>query len=417
MVFPVLKKIKSAAARLLGWCKAHKRITAAIVVLFIASVAGIMYESDRRWKASFPFALQELNTAIETGNLELLAKRIDFISLSHDAAKEVMMNTYLSPVGPNGPQIPDVMRTDPEQLRTMEQTIQQRLTKLFMENPDEAGGAEGRPKKEAPKGENVPEKERGIYFDKAQELLAKLEEEKAAAANNTEVVPNPDALKEPPVFPADLLTQLRERPFGVRRVSDTEAIVTTKVKHPQANMNVTINLHATNTPLGWRFDRIDGVGDMVRVYTAELRGFHLNREALFHARNAQILERMNRTAKVLDCEAMLAAERTDGSVAMILRVNGLNSGEDTFTAASITCRLYDGPDNEVLKQNFGLTQTVKPGKNFRIDYVQDYDATEPLSGVLRRQKRLACVPQVSSITLDSGQLLYVRPFMRYTEAK
>lgn len=410
-------KLKSALGRLFGWCKSHKLITAGLLVLLIAAVAGLMYERDRRWQASFPFALQELNAAIVAGNLDVLAKRVDFITLSRNAAKEVMLNMDLSPVGPNGPQLPDAMRTDPAQLRALEEAIQQRLYRLFTDKPTEETEKAAKPAKEAPKSEEVPENERGPHFDKAQLLLAEAAKEAAESGVKGEGLPDPDARKEPPMFPGNLLTQLREKPFGIRNVSEQEALVTAKIKHPQANMNVTLNLHAQNTPQGWRFDRLDGVGDMVRVYMAELRNFHLNREALFHARNAQILELMNRTAKVLDCEAMLASERPDGSAVMLLRVNGLNTGEDTFTAASITCRLFDGPDTEVLKQNFGLTQIVKPGKNFRIDYVQDYDANDPLAIVLRREKRLACVPQVSSITLSNGRLLYVRSFMRYTEPR
>lgn len=413
-----LAKLASAPGWLAGWCKSHKIISAGILVVIIVSVAGVMYERDRRWQASFTLALQELNAAIASGNLDVLAKRVDFIALSRHAAREVMLNMDLSPTGPYGPQLPDTMRTDPTQLRAMEEAIQKRLIRLFTEKPTEIPGeAPAQPKKEAPKGEEVPEAQRGPLYDKAQSLLADAKKEASKSSSRAAEPPNPDALKEPPAFPGNLLTQLHENPFVVRNESQTEALVTCKVKHPQANMNVTLNLHATNTPMGWRFDRLNGVGDMVRVYMAELRNFHLNREALFHARNAQTLELMNRTAKVLDCEALLASERPDGSVVMLLRVNGLNSGEDTFTAASITCRLYDGPDNEVLKQNFGLTQTVKPGKNFRIDFVQEYEEDEPVAVILRREKRLVCVPNVSSITLEAGRLLYVRPFMRYTESR
>lgn len=404
--------LKAGPARLAGWCLHHKIQAALVLVCLIALVAWGLYERQRRWEASFDFALLELNTAIATDNLDVLAKRVDFRALSKQMAEEILVNMDMNPVGKDGPQRPETLRADPDFRQTLESDVQKTLIRLFTEKP---AAEPVQAKKEAPRVEEIPAEQRGPMYDKAQTLLqeAALQEAKPSKG----APPNPDTMQEPPVLPSSLLTQLKENPFTVEKQDDSSAVVTTKVTHPQANLNVTLRLRAVHSPAGWLFNQLDGVGEMTRAYTAELNAFHAQREALFHARNASMLERMNRTAKILDCTAMLGVERPDGSVVMILRVEGLNSGDETFSAASITCRLFDAPESEAMKQSFGLTQTVKPGANFRINYVQDFEADDPFTPILRSRKTLTCLPQINSITLTSGKLLYVKPFSAFTEAR
>lgn len=403
-----LKRIMTSFFRL---CIRFKWVTLLVIVLMIAGTAAGTYYRQKQWEDSFDFALLELNMAIASGDLALLARRVDFNALSRTAAMDIMENMDATPVSQEGPVPPEENRRNPRRVQWLEVEVQKSLMKVFTEKPK----VEKEPaKKEGDKKDEVPAEQRGPMFDRAQEALAKKAAEAEAKVVTSHEPQDPDTLKPPPLLPPDLITQLITRPLQKERLTQDSATAVTKVDHKSAHMLMTLRLKARKTLEGWKFTSVDGLGQIVRIYMDELRAFNTYRESLFHARNVSTLERMNRTVKILDCVAMLGAEQKDGTVTMIMRVEGTNIGDEIFSAASVQCFLYDEPEHEVLRQQFGLTNVVKPNDNFRIDYVQDFEADDPFNAVLRKHKTLTCVPQVMSITLQEGKLLYVKPFSAYT---
>lgn len=410
-----MKKLMRVVINFFRLCIRFKWVTLGVTLVVLVGAAAGVYIRQKNWEASFDFALQELNMAVATGDLNLLAKRVDFTLLGRQVVKDIMDNMDATPVSEDGPVQPEANRHNPRRARWLESEVQKTLFKLFTEKPQAAG--EGTSKKEPDKKDEIPAEQRGPLFDRAQEVLARQAAEAAEGKGVDSGPPNPDTMVPPPMLPGDLLAQLQNAPFKVEKLTAETATAVTRVEHKKAHMAVTLRLVAQKTPLGWMFTRVDGLGQMVRTYMDELRAFNTYRESLFHARNASMLELMNRTVKIVDCVAMLGVIQKDGSVTLIMRVEGTNTGDDTFSAASMQCVLYDEPEHEVIRQQFGLTNVVKPNENFRINYVQDFEPDDPFNAILRNNKTLTCVPQVTSITLQRGKLLYVKPFSAYTNVR
>lgn len=407
-----MSRLKDSVTGFFRFCSRFKWISLTVVLLIAASIAATIYFRQQRWKNSLEFALTELNMAIAASDINTLTRRVDFSSLAKGMALDIIDNMGPTPVSEEGPMPPDQNFRNPQRIRWMEEQVQNALTKLFTDKPV----AVMEKKAVVDPNADIPADQRGPLFDRAREALA-LEAAKVETETKEEELPNPDKQRKPPLLPADLLQQLQTHLFTLEKTTGSTGSIVSRVEHPQARMAVTVRLYLENLPAGWTVRRMDGVGQIVRAYMDELHAFNSNRESLFHARNAATLEQMNRTAKMGACTARLGVVRPNGDVALIMRVEGSNTSEDTFTAASVQCTLHDKEGREILRRQFGLTSAVKPGQNFRIDSVYDFDASDPFTAILRANNSPTCTPQVMSITLSSGKLLYVKPSSAYTEQR
>lgn len=407
-----MSKLKDGFKGFFRLCRRFKWISLTVLLLIVASIAVTIYFRQQRWENSLEFALIELNTAIAASNMDVLTRRVDFSGLGNSMARDIIDNMGPTPVSEEGPVPPEQNYHNPLRIRWMEEQVQNALTRLFTDKPVAVMEKKTAPDPDA----DIPAEQRGPLFARAREALA-LEAAKVEAEKKQEDLPDPDKQRQPPLLPADLLQQLQARPFTLEKVIGSTGSIVTKVEHPQTEMAVTVRLFLEKLPTGWTVRRMDGVGQIVRAFMDKLNAFNSNRESLFNARNAATLEQMNQTAKMGACSARLGIVRPNGDVTLIMRVEGSNASDEAFSAASVQCKLFDKAGNEILRRQFGLTSVVKPGQNFRIESVYDFEASDPFAAILRANNNPTCTPQVMSITLSSGKLLYVKPSSAYTEQR
>lgn len=407
-----MSRLKAGFSGFFKLCRRFKWVSLMVVLLIVAGIGATVYFRQQRWENSIEFALIELNTAIATGDLDMLSRRMDFAGLASSMVLDIIDNMGPSPVSEEGPVPPNQNYRNPQRIRWMEEQLQKTLVKVFTDKPVAVMEKKAAPDPDA----DIPPEQRGPLFEKAREALA-LEAAKVEADKQQNPLPDPDKQRQPPMLPADLLQQLQNNPFKLEKVTGSTGTIVTRVEHPQAQMAVTVRLFLQNLPTGWTVRRLDGVGQIVRAYMDELNAFNSNREALFHARNDALREQMNRTADIQSCMARMGVARENGDVTLILRVDGINDSDEAFSAASVQCSLLDSAGKEVLRRQFGLTNVVKPGQKFSIDYVYDFEAADPFTAIVRANNNLKCVPQVMSVTLSSGKLLYVKPLSAYIESR
>lgn len=356
--------------------KRKKRRWIIIAVLVLMGVAAAWYLHQRREKAGFEYAVEQLNAAVASGDLAALSRWVDFDELTGSLAdiwSRVRSETLPAGAG----------------RRALQHKMQAALHEAFSELPRaEPEQKEESKAEKAGSGPKVEEKKKGFT-----------------------TIPAPV-----PVLPENFAAQLVAEPFRVRGRDGDHGLAATQIRHPGLGLQLPLQLAALRTSAGWRFMRLANADQVVRLWKKADEDFHIRREALFSARNAEIREIMNRHCCITECRAGVAKVEKDGSVLITVDLEGTNTGNEVLRSAGLHCRLEDQQGNLVDEKQISFSRRLEPATPFRQYWNFDYEAGTPQARLLLQRTGLVCKATVQAVSLENGKLLYPRPYSELEEA-
>lgn len=346
-----------------------------VSVLVLMGVAVTLYVRQRREKAGLEYAVEQLNAAVASGDLAALSRWVDFDELTGSLAD--IWNRVRSETPPTG-----------AGRRALQHKMQAALHEAFSEPPRATPEQEEKNEGKAGSGPKVEEEKKGFT-----------------------TIPSPV-----PVLPEDFAAQLAAEPFRVRGRDGDHGLAATQIRHPGLGLQLPLQLAALRTSSGWRFTRLANADHVVRIWKKANEDFHIRREALFAARNAEIREIMNRHCCITECRAGVAKVEKDGSVLITVDLEGTNTGNEVLRSAGLYCRLEDQQGNLVDEKQISFSRRLEPATPFRQYWNFDYEPGTPQARLLLQRRGLVCKAEVQAVSLENGKLLYPHPYSELEEA-
>lgn len=347
-----------------------------VSALVLIGVAAAVYVHQRREKAGLEYAVEQLNAAVASGDLAALSRWVDFDELTGSLAdiwSRVRSETPQAGAG----------------RRALQHKMQTALYEAFSEPPHAAP----EPKEEKDEGKTGSG--------------PKAEEEKKGFTT----IPSPVS-----VLPENFAAQLAAEPFRVLGRDGDHGLAVTQIRHPGLGLQLPLQLAALRTSSGWRFTRLANADHVVRIWKKADEDFHIRREALFSARNAEIREIMNRHCCITECRAGVAKVEEDGSVLITVDLEGTNTGDEVLRSAGLYCRLEDHQGNLVDEKQISFARRLEPATPFRQYWNFDYEPGTPQARLLLQQRGLVCKAEVQAVSLENGKLLYPHSYSELEEA-
>ncbi len=347
-----------------------RRLIAAALAVLIAAGGGF-WLWQRHKKASLDFAVEQLNLALAAGDTAALSRQVDFNALTGELA-DIWLQLKPAPEG----------TTYAAARRRLQDRMQHALHRAFVE-PRRAQPAGDESEKVGQAGKDrTPETKTGPF----------------------QAVPPPA-----PDLPEDFVEQLTATPFRAVETADGREAAMTRISHPVLGLVVDLGLISETTAEGRRFVGTVDAQRTVRLWKERYDAHRLRREALFHARNADIRSLMHRHCLITACRIGTAKVEADGSVLIVLDLEGVNAGDEILRSAHLRCRLRDGAGNLVDELPLNFERRVKPTDGFRQYWNFSYESGTPQAQVLAREKSLSCTTEVRAVSLQNGRIVYPRP--------
>ncbi len=366
-------------------------------VIFIVLAAGTGLFFYKRHVGSFEYALASLNTAIVAKDGIALATLVDFKKLSEDVAKSVQPILPQTPINPFAPTTIQKKPDSYRQQRIIEDTLQQMLLELVTA-PEIA--TETDPK---PTAKKITEGQGPLYS-----VVQEHQQRQQEAERQKRLTHDPEAVILPTFLPDDLLTQLQTKPFLFVVEENGRGIAETTIQHPTAGMNVRLRIEAHETPAGWRFMRLPEIQQIAQAYINNYQQAVLQKIDLFTRRNQDILQTMNQYCTVTSCLAQKGSTRPNGTVQFIVRLNAVNKGNIAIASGRVTCDFTDSTGSVLETHHFDIDRVVPPGEAFSLHWNNEFVANTPIAQALQSPFGMQCRPQVQTLTLADGTLLYLR---------
>ncbi len=361
-----LKPDKRTLVKVRRLARSRKARLAAVGFVAVALVGLGVFLLLQYRASTLGYTLNRLNQAVATRNVEELARRVDFVSLSHGLALVIAEATD---------------RQNAEAVFSMEHDIQQMLLELF------TGKAEKGEESRLPPGYTPPERQKAPLDD-----------------------PVFDILKKPThVVPPNLLEQLVARPFALQAEEGDLAVIETAVEHPQLGIELPVRLSLLRDPqTGWQVHDIANAPELVALFLDRVKQMEQDAQAAFEAENDRLLALMNTYYHVESCRAVLFPPDADDVVRLRLVLTGRNLGERELVASATMGELLDQDGAVIGTLRLENVRSVRAGDTFEHAWFYSFENRYPEVVAMLEAKSVSCRAIPATVSLGKGQLLYPR---------
>ena len=377
-----VKQLPGAVKRALRTRKVQLALAGIGVAALV--LAGVHVYLQKR-AATLEYAVAQLNEAIAKGNIEELARRVDFVALSRDLAAAIAAVQSDSASGAQ---------------QSYQDIVQKRLLALFAQGGEGSGGGHA-PAAEAPKSGHAPEGEAaGGHAPPA-----------GAGAPPPAPMDAPvfDILKKPiHILPPDLLAQLQAHPFAIQAADADAAILMTTLEHAQIHQEFTLRLGMHRTAEGWRVTGISRPEQFVRTFTDRIKTLEAEAVEAFEQENARIASLMSTYYHIDSCASVLFPPDSSGVVRLRVSLKGSNMGERDLVAAAAVCSLLGPAEDKLASLRLENTRAVKVGETFEHAWFYNFEERYPEVDALVAAKDVRCTAETSAVSMGRGVLLYPR---------
>lgn len=330
-----------------------------IAVLAIALCSVMLYRDAQ--KRDLAYVVQQINFAIASNNLELLEPYVDFLEMGKAFA--VDLHEYQG--------------RHPDEKESMKITEQLQVLVL-------AGFRTG---DETPEGKA---KEGG----------------KEDSAEKTSSVSKNVA---PPVLPPDLMTQLRAHPFRIQGSDGHVGILTSPIRHRALDYATELKLVARLEDSGWKIVGVANARELLAGNFAARKKLYESHVQAFLSENIQRDQLMNSHCFITDCRVFLARRESRDDSSLVINVEGYNMGTKNLLSSGFRCYLKNSTGKVLAVLPLNSTRKVGPSDFFQQNWQVELSEAFPETSLLLREEKLQCVADVTSVSIGSGQIVFLRP--------
>lgn len=341
-----LDSLKATLSPCVALCKRFRWFLIGTVTLVLLAIGGAYSWKQYQYYKSPEYVFVILQKALLPPQLDILAKYVDFTSLSTDLAQWIYVERP--------------------------------------ETPREGEGALA---------------VRHLADNIQRALLFALEQIRAAVKVKP---PDPKAPLDP--LPDGAIAQI----VATLKLQPTEhgvAILRAEIKHTQAEQTFILNFLLENRQgHGWLVTRIANAQDIVRQFVAAQENLTRQREEAFQERNRNTQRRMDAQIQVLSCTAHAKVLSEHNTPLLTMSVTGMNMGPASIHNLNFAARLSIA-DNTI-ERHINMAQRIQPGEHFTQTWNVDLNDT-PEDNALLRAGTLQCSARPHSMVLSSGEWLYI----------
>lgn len=344
-----------------------------LAVLAVGLCSVLLYRDGQ--KRDLPHVVAQINFAIATNNLELLEPYIDFLEMGKAFAAD------LSEYKGRHPNEKDV-RSSTEQLQV-----------LVLESL-RAGGILGENEKEGGEGKG----EHGA---------------KGTEHGGAEKSPTPPAQKNakdvPPVLPPDLLAQLQARPFTIQGSDGHVGILKSPIRYKALGYAGELKLVARLEDSGWKIVEIANAKELLAENFAARKKLYESHVQAFLTENFQRDQIMNTHCFISDCRVFLARRGSRDDSSLVINVDGYNMGTKNLLSSGFRCYLKNSNGKLLAVLPLNSTRKVAPSDFFQQNWQVELSEAFPETSLLFREETLQCSADVTSVSIGTGQIVFLRP--------
>lgn len=330
--------------------RTHKLISAIVLIMVLAGIGyGCYYGWQQyQYRRTSAYALEKFRQALAPPDSAALANIIDFNSLGADLAKAVKE------------QFP-FFKQGADQEREINRLLQTALLQRFME-PES-------------KGSQFPE-------DQSEEAQLR---------------------KNLRLLPQDFIDQFLSN-LSLTQTDEDNALLLSKINHPQLNQPFTLILSMKKGPQGWR------IGHLVnsRELAVQLRKAMLERYAalrnFYVEKNAQTTKKMDQLIPVQSCTAD-AGMLSDGKTALLI-VHALarNKGDVQVNNFNLDTTIKGRSGQTIIHRFLNAAKPVGPGEDFSHRWSFELDPADSHTRALLQDGPLQCSGVWHTLALNNGQV-------------
>ena len=373
----LLRPVAALLGTLTGFARRRPLLFTFVVLGLALTVGGglVFREMQARTKRTLEYATSQINQALATKDMALLATYVDLEAIAAQFAANLARTPGLVP----SPKADAKASTTRPKLQ---ETVLESLNGVLK-------GAEVK--------ESSAAKERSRFLNYLEYKGPVFED-----------------MKPPPVLPGDLLAQMVGRPFTVQAQDGEMGILSTPVEHPGAGISTRLRLLASNSPTGWKVREMANTQELLDLYKKSFDDFNSRREAVFHALNARIREVMSAHCYIILCDVVVDGIMPDGTVKVIVHIDGTNIGKNTLLTAGIRIRLFDAEGGELAEVPIGINNRIPVGTSFRQYYNLELNWPPELVARIKPLQKLRAAWDITAISLDNRLFLFPKPLSELT---
>ncbi|MBD5646683.1 MAG: translation initiation factor IF-2 [Desulfovibrio sp.] len=332
--------------------RAHKLLTALVVVVLVAGLGAGGYFGWRTWqfRQTSEYATEQLKAALSPPNTEELAKRVDFRALFAELSHAVARAFPFYKAGP-------------DQEHVLSQQLQTALLRRLREK--DAGPAKG--------------------------------EEPDAAAK----------LRQPLVlFPPDFLAQL---PAGLTlaETKGDSARIRTEITHPQLDVVFPLEFEMRRGPDGWTVRHLTNADEVAGLLRNALLARQKATVDVVLDKNEATLKRMESILPIQSCEAEAGLLSDGNTLLLMVLMRGQNQGGIQVNNMDLDTTIFGSHGDPVLTRHLNAAEPVYPGAAFSHRWSIELDAQSPEGQRVLGGIPLTCRPVWRSMGLSSAEVLHV----------
>jgi hypothetical protein len=354
-----LKPSKRALVRVRKLLRSRKvRLgLAGLCVLVCVGVGALVFM--QRQKLTPEYALDRLNQAIATRNLEELAGLVDFVSLSQGFAAAIVET-----------------RIQPENLTAtdLQLAVQRRLLVLFASAPAPEEEAQAAPRAKGPLDDPV--------FD---------------------------ILKKPThVLPPTMMAQLIAKPFAITIEDEDVVALETTIEFPQLQLVEPLRLLMRNGPDGWMVTAVSNSRALAGAFAEKIRSRETAAKEAFAAENHRVIALMHTYYNVTECRPILFPPDSNDVVRLRLILSGKNGGDRELISSASRCTIMNQQGEAIGALRLENTRAVPSGDLFEHAWFYTFEQRYPEVERMLAGGELSCAVEPVLVSLGRGSVLYPR---------
>lgn len=357
----MLQKLKPGKRKLVRvrrlWRSRKVRLAlAGVGVLVCAAIGAVIFMQQQ--KRTPEYALERLNEAVATRNLEQLARLVDFVSLSQDLA-DAVLETGLQP--------------DEFTAATLQTAVQRRLLQLF----------------------SSP--------------LVATEEEPPARPRGPLDDPVYDILRKPVhVLPPSLMSQLIAKPFTMLAEGDDVVGLETTIEHPQLQLSAPLRLIMRKRAGQWIVTGVSNSRAITGVFSEKVKDLKQAATEAFDAENRRVRSLMHTYYAITECRPILFPPDASGVVRFRLVLSGKNGGDRELVSSASHCIIMNQQGEHIGTLRLENTRAVTPGDTFEHAWFYTFEQRYPEVEAMLSGGELSCRADPVLVSLGRGSVLYPR---------